>query len=65
MRKNINAGDMVLIHHLGKQGKLQSQWYGPFMVASTVKLGVYKLLNEEGVKTIHTWNADNLHHFYP
>ena len=56
---------MVLIHHPDKQGKLQSQWYRSFMVASTVKPGVYRLLNEEGVKMIHTWNADNLHHFYP
>jgi hypothetical protein len=35
------------------------------MVANMVKLGVYRLLNEEGVETNHTWNTDNLHHFYP
>jgi hypothetical protein len=61
--KNINPGDMVLIHHPDKQGKLQSQWYEPFVVANMVKPGVYRLLNE-GVKTSHTWNADNLRRFY-
>jgi FtsZ-interacting cell division protein ZipA len=56
---------MVLIHHPDKQGKLHSQWYGLFVVANMVKPGVYKLPNEEGVKMSHTWNADNLHRFYP
>jgi hypothetical protein len=49
LRKNINPGDMVQIHHPNKQGKLQSQWYGPFI----------------GLETSHTWNADNLRRFYP
>jgi hypothetical protein len=64
LRKNINPGDMVQIHHPNKQGKLQSQWYGPFILANMVKPGVYRLLNE-GLETSHTWNADNLRHFYP
>ena len=55
---------MMLIRHLDKQGKLQSQWYEPFMVANMVKPGVYRLLNEEGVETSHTWNVDNLCHFF-
>jgi hypothetical protein len=38
---------------------------GPFVVANMVKPGVYRLLNEEGVKMSHTWNADNLRHLYP
>lgn len=54
LQKNINPGDMVIIRNPDKQGKLQSQWYGPFTVASMVKPGVYWLLNEEGVETSHT-----------
>ena len=61
----MNPGDMVLIRHPNKQGKLQSQWYGAFVVANMVKPGVYSLLNEEGVKMSHTWNVDNLCRFYP
>jgi hypothetical protein len=38
---------------------------GTFVVANMVKPGVYRLLNEEGVETSHTWNADNLCRFYP
>ena len=56
---------MVIIRHPDKQGKLQSQWYGPFVVASMVKPGVFRLLNEEGIETSHSWNADNQHRFYP
>ena len=55
---------MVLIHHPDKQGKLQSQWYKPFVVANMVKPRIYKLLNE-GVETNHTWNAYNMQCFYP
>jgi hypothetical protein len=65
LRKNINPGDMVLIRHPEKQGKLQSQWYEPFVVTSMINPGVYRLLNEKGIKTTHTWNADNLRRFYP
>ena len=65
LQKNINPGDVVLIRHPDKQGKLQSQWNGPFVVMNTTKPGVYGLLNEDGVETTHTWNADNLCHFYP
>ena len=65
LRKNINPGDMVLIRHPDKQGKLQSQWYGPFVLANMVKPGVYKLLNEEGIEICHTWKTDNLRRFYP
>jgi len=56
---------MVLIHHPDKQGKLQSQWYGPFIVANLVKPGVFRLLNKEGVETSHTWNVDNMRLFDP
>ena len=56
---------MVLIRHPDKQGKLQSQWYGPFVVASVVKPGLFRLKTEDGHETIDTWNADNLRRFYP
>lgn len=41
IRKDIKPGDWVLIHHPDKQGKLQSQWYGPFVVSSTIKPGTF------------------------
>lgn len=65
LQKNNKPGDMVLIHHPDKHGKLQSQWYKPFVMANMVKLGVYRFLNEEAIETSHTWNADNLRRFYP
>ena len=58
--KNISPGDLVLIRHPDKQGKLQLQWYGPFVVANKIKPGTFCMLNDEGVKTTHTWNTDNL-----
>lgn len=65
VQKDISPGDMVLIRHPVKQGKLQSQWYSPFIVASMIKPGTYRLMNDEGVKMDHTWNTDNMHRFYP
>ena len=65
MRKNINLGDLVLIPDTDKQGKLQFEWYGLFVVANMIKPGVYRLINEEGIETSHTWNTDNLRRFYP
>ena len=63
--KNINLGNLVLIHHLDMQGKLQPQWYDQFIMASMIKPGTYQLMNDEGVKIDHTWNADNMRRFYP
>lgn len=65
VRKNIQTGDLVLIRHPDKQGKLQSQWYGPFIVASKIGESTFRLKNDEGEETNHTWNADNLRRFYP
>ena len=65
MRKNINLGDLVLIPDTDKQGKLQFESYGLFVVANMIKPGVYRLINEEGIETSHTWNTDNLRRFYP
>ena len=65
VQKDINPGDLVLIRHPDKQGKLQPQWYDPFIVRSMVKPGTYRLMNDKGVKTDHTWNADNMRRFYP
>ena len=48
-----SPGDIVLIRHQDKQGKLQSQWYGPFILASKIKPGTYRFLNNEGVETTH------------
>jgi hypothetical protein len=55
VRKDINPGDLVLIRHQDKQGELQSQWYGPFIVASMIKPVTYRLMNDEGDETTHTW----------
>ena len=65
LRKDINPGDMVLIRQSDKQGKLQSPWYGPYIVARRVSTGVFTLVTEDGSESAHTWNADNLRRFYP
>lgn len=64
LRKEIIAGDMVLIRHLDKQGKLQPQWYGPFIVSSVIKPGVVRLKTEDGQESTYSYNADNLRRFY-
>ena len=65
VQKDITPSDLILIHHPDKQGKLQLQWYGPFIVASIIKPCTYRLMNDEGVETDHTWNANDMRRFYP
>lgn len=45
VQKDINPGDLVLIRHLDKQEKLQSQWYvrltaNPFILMHSTRFGV-------------------------
>ena len=65
IKKDINPGDWVLVRHPDKQGKLQPQWYGPFLVSSKAGTAAFRLKNQDGEETTHTWNCDNLKRFYP
>jgi hypothetical protein len=45
--------------------KLTPPWEGPFIVAEVLKLGTYKLANENGKFFTNAWNIKQLRRFYP
>jgi hypothetical protein len=48
----------------GRQ-KLTPLLEGPFIIAKVLKLGTYKLCNEEGEVYNNAWNIEQLRRFYP
>uniref|UniRef100_A0A2N9FGT7 Integrase catalytic domain-containing protein n=1 Tax=Fagus sylvatica TaxID=28930 RepID=A0A2N9FGT7_FAGSY len=47
------------------QGKLGSNWEGPYKVIQYYRRGTYHLKNRHGKKLPHPWNAEHLKKYYP
>jgi hypothetical protein len=64
--KHIKAGDSVLLRspHTEASEKLEPKWTRPFVVTEQTRPGSFCLADNEGRVLKHSWNADNLHHFY-
>ena len=67
--RSYKHGDLVLKKLLPARknpthGKLRPKWEGPYIVSRVVRLGNYELQTEEGKILLHSWNAENLKHFY-
>jgi hypothetical protein len=64
--KNIEAGDLVLLRSPRTEAsrKLEPKWTGPFVVTEQTRPGSFCLVDNEGRVLEHSWNDDNLHHFY-
>jgi hypothetical protein len=64
--KHIEAEDLVLPRSLRTEasGKLEPKWTGPFLVTEKTRPRSFHLADTEGRKLEHSWNADNLCHFY-
>jgi hypothetical protein len=45
--------------------KLTPPWEGPFIIAKILKLGTYKLANDQGEVYSNAWNIRQLRRFYP
>jgi hypothetical protein len=65
-QKHIEAGDLVLLRSLRMEAseKLESKWSEPFVVIEKTRLGSFCLVDNEGRVLEHSWNIDNLRHFY-
>jgi hypothetical protein len=65
-QKHIEAGDLVLLRspRTEASGKLESKWSGPFAVTEKTRPGSFRLADNEGKVLEHSWNVDNLRHFY-
>jgi hypothetical protein len=44
--------------------KFEAKWIGPYVVAEKTRPGAYKLSDTQGNVLEHSWNAENLCHFY-
>ena len=45
--------------------KLTLPWEESYIIAQVLKLGTYKLANENGEILTNAWNIELLRHFYP
>jgi hypothetical protein len=65
-KKEIKARDLVLLRSPRTEAsrKLEPKWIGPFLVTEKTRLKSFRLANAEGRVLEHSWNTDNLRHFY-
>ncbi|XP_020592205.1 uncharacterized protein LOC110032761 [Phalaenopsis equestris] len=65
----ISVGDLVLrsieaAGHGPQRNKLSPLWEGPYIVATMIKPGTFKLKDSDGKILPRTWNAENLRKYY-
>src|SRR6185312_1307007 len=65
--RDLNKGDLVLRLQQDIRGrhKLSPPWEGPYIIDEVLKLGTYKLANENGEVLTNAWNIQHLRRFYP
>jgi transposase InsO family protein len=65
-RRDFSEGDLVLRLRHDNRGryKLSPPWEGPYVVVKVLKLGTYKLANEDGEELTNAWNIQQLRRFY-
>jgi hypothetical protein len=66
-RRDFSEGGLVLRLRQDNRGrhKLSAPWEGPYIVVKVLKLGTYKLANEDDEELTNTWNIQQLRRFYP
>jgi hypothetical protein len=64
--KHMEVGDLVLLRspRTEASGKLEPKWTGPFVVVEKTRPRSFHLAENEGRVLKHSWNADNLRHFF-
>jgi hypothetical protein len=65
-KREFDVGNLVLLwsHRTESSDKLESKWDGPYVIVEKTRLGAYHLMDPQGPKIKHSWNADNLRRFY-
>jgi transposase InsO family protein len=65
--RDFQVGDLVLRPRQDARGrhKLTPPWQGPFIITKILKLGTYKLANDQGEVYSNSWNIQQLRRFYP
>jgi hypothetical protein len=65
-KRDFNVGNLVLLRspRTESSDKLESKWEGPYLIIEKTRPGPYRLVDSQGSKLEHSWNADNLCRFY-
>jgi hypothetical protein len=60
------VGDLVLLWspRTESSNKLELKWGRSYAAVEKARPGAYRLSDSQGKVLEHSWNADNLHHFY-
>ena len=63
----LEVGDLILrrTQSMKEKHKLSPPWEGPYTVAEVIRLGTYRLKDNNGNVLTNTWNIEQLHHFPP
>jgi hypothetical protein len=61
-KKDSDMGNLVLLWspRTESSGKLESKLGGPYVIIEETRLGAYRLVDPQGIKLEHLWNAENL-----
>jgi hypothetical protein len=64
--KQFKVGNMVLLRspHMENSGKFEAKWIEPYVVSERTRSGAYMLSDTQLRVLEHSWNTENLHHFY-
>jgi hypothetical protein len=65
-KRDFDVGDLVLLRspRIESSGKIESKWEGPYVIIEKTRPGAFCLIDPQGPKLEHSWNADNLCRFY-
>jgi hypothetical protein len=63
--RKFNVGDLVLLWkpRIESSDKLESKWERPYVVMKKIRPRAYRLMEPQGKKLEHSWDANNLHVF--
>jgi hypothetical protein len=50
--------------HTESTRKLEAKWIGPYLVTKKSRPGAYGLSDPQGRVLEHSWNVENLRHFF-
>jgi hypothetical protein len=64
--REYDVGNLVLLQspRTESTSKFEAKWIGPYVVIDKTRPSVYRLSDTQGRLLEHSWNAENLHHFY-
>jgi hypothetical protein len=65
-KRDFDVGNLVLLQspRTESSGKLESKWERPYVIIEKTRPGAYRLMDPQGSKLEHSWNAKNLRWFY-